>query len=218
LTVRNCTVAGNSAEDAPQTFVGGIWGGYNVAMQNTVVAKNTSGKFADVYMTLTSSGYNLVGDSSGGSGFGPTDLLDIDPQLGPLQDNGGQSGTMALLPGSPGIDSGNNLNAPEWDQRGPGYPRIVNGTIDRGAFEVQSTAGPAAVPSVLTTAPIPPPAVGSVPQPTPAAPESLRTSAVHAPEQLPIAARQAAPSVVRAVPVAPAPDLDAADPLALDWR
>ena len=47
---------------------------------------------------------------------------------------------MALLPGSPAIGAGDPTDAPMWDQRGPGYPRIVNGTIDIGAFEVQAHA------------------------------------------------------------------------------
>jgi hypothetical protein len=71
LTVRNCTIAQNAAVNAPETFAGGVDGGYFVAMHNTIVAKNTSGKFADVLMGLVSSGYNLVGDSSGGSGSVP---------------------------------------------------------------------------------------------------------------------------------------------------
>jgi hypothetical protein len=45
---------------------------------------------------------------------------------------------MALLPGSPAINAGDNTNAPANDQRGPGFPRIVGGTIDIGAFEVQA--------------------------------------------------------------------------------
>jgi hypothetical protein len=61
-------------------------------------------------------------------GYADTDLVGtaanpIDAKLGPLQDNGGLTPTMALLPGSPG----------EWDQRGPGYPRLVNGATDIGA-------------------------------------------------------------------------------------
>ena len=50
---------------------------------------------------------------------------------------------MALLPGSPAIDAGDNTDAPDWDQRGPGFPRIVgvinpdNPVIDIGAYEVQ---------------------------------------------------------------------------------
>ena len=62
--------------------------------------------------------------------------------LGPLADNGGPTQTHALLPGSPAIDAGDNTDAPEWDQRGIGFPRIVNGTIDIGAFEVQATGAP----------------------------------------------------------------------------
>jgi hypothetical protein len=54
------------------------------------------------------------------------------------QANGGPTQTMALLPGSPAIDAGDNNYSPEpYDQRGDGFSRIVNGTIDIGAFEVQ---------------------------------------------------------------------------------
>src|SRR5262249_18212577 len=113
--------------------------GPGATIHNTIVAGNQALTGPDLYGALGSSGYNLFGNSTGGSGYDPTDLLDVDPLLGPLQDNGGPTLTMALLPGSPAIDSGDNTDAPEWDQRGPGYSRIVNGTIDRGAFEVQAT-------------------------------------------------------------------------------
>jgi hypothetical protein len=94
----------------------------------------------DLAGDLGSLGHNLIGNSQGGSGYDGTDLLDVDPRLGPLQDNGGPADTMALLPGSPAIDAGDNTGAPMWDQRGPGFRRIVNGTIDIGAFEVQAHA------------------------------------------------------------------------------
>jgi hypothetical protein len=45
---------------------------------------------------------------------------------------------MALLPGSSAVNTGDSTNAPAYDQRGPGYPRIVGGFIDIGAFEVQN--------------------------------------------------------------------------------
>jgi hypothetical protein len=48
---------------------------------------------------------------------------------------------MAPLPGSPALDAGDNTDVPAFDQRGLGFPRIVAGTIDIGAFEVQ--IGPA---------------------------------------------------------------------------
>jgi predicted outer membrane repeat protein len=56
----------------------------------------------------------------------------IDPQLSPLQDNGGGSLTHALLAGSPAINSGVTLDSPTIDQRG----FLRDGKIDVGAFEV----------------------------------------------------------------------------------
>jgi hypothetical protein len=130
LVVSHSTIAGNVGSGIFVT------NGKAAFMRNTLVADNG----ADIQGHLTSSGYNLIGDSGGGSGYAPTDLLDVDPMLGPLQDNGGPTETMALLPGSPAIDAGENSDAPEWDQRGPGFPRIVNAQIDIGAYEVQATA------------------------------------------------------------------------------
>ena len=64
------------------------------------------------------------------------------PNLGPLASNGGPTQTMALLAGSPAIDNGNNTAAAaaslKYDQRGSGYARIVNGSVDLGAFEFQT--------------------------------------------------------------------------------
>jgi len=57
-----------------------------------------------------------------------------DPLLGPLADNGGPNKTMALQPGSPAIDAGNNTTCPGTDQRGILRPQ---GSIcDIGAFEL----------------------------------------------------------------------------------
>jgi hypothetical protein len=49
-----------------------------------------------------------------------TNTNPIDPLLGPLQNNGGPTQTMALLPGSPAIGHGDNAKAPTTDQRGSG--------------------------------------------------------------------------------------------------
>jgi hypothetical protein len=115
-------------------------------LKNTVAANNSADFYPDFYVAITSSQYNLIGNSTGGTGYSSTDILNVDPLLGTLQDNGGPTQTMALLPGSPAIDAGdpNPADPPEWDQRGPGFPRIVNGRIDIGAFEVQATGAPPA--------------------------------------------------------------------------
>jgi hypothetical protein len=130
-----------NGEDGPAKG-GGVNNQGLLQTRDTLLAQNTvdgpgSNSGPDLSGDLGSLGHNLVGNSQGGSGYEATDLLDVDPLLGPLQNNGGLTETMALLPGSPAIDAGDNTDAPEWDQRGPGYPRIVNGIIDIGAFEYQ---------------------------------------------------------------------------------
>jgi hypothetical protein len=73
---------------------------------------------------------------------GPGDQINTDPMLGPLQNNGGPTLTHALLPGSQAIDTGDPSFAPPpfTDQRG--FPRVANGRIDKGSFEVQPTPTP----------------------------------------------------------------------------
>ena len=102
---------------------------------------------------VTSQGYSLSNDSGNGHLNGPGDQINTDPLLGPLQDNGGPTFTHALLPGSPAIDTGdpNFTPPPDFDQRGPGFPRVVNGRIDIGAFEVQGTPTPTPTPTATPT-------------------------------------------------------------------
>jgi hypothetical protein len=133
-----------------QAVGGGLYNQGQLQTRDTLLAWNRvigrgNSSDPDLAGNLGSLGHNLVGNGDGGSGYDPTDLVGtlsspIDPRLGPLADNGGPTQTMALLPRSPAIDAGDNTDAPEWDQRGPGYPRIVNGVIDIGAFEVQAHA------------------------------------------------------------------------------
>lgn len=61
--------------------------------------------------------------------------------------------THALLPGSPAIDAGdpNFMPPPFNDQHGPGFPRVVNGRIDKGSFEVQIVATPTPTPTATAT-------------------------------------------------------------------
>jgi hypothetical protein len=122
--------------------------------------------------TATSLGYNLASDNGSGVLTGPGDQINTDPMLGPLQDNGGPTFTHALLPGSPAIDAGDPSFAPPpfYDQRGPGYPRVVNSRIDKGSFEVQSGGAPTPTPT-LTPAPTPTvtpsPKINPTPRPRP---------------------------------------------------
>ncbi len=127
---------------------GGIALGVNTTLRNTIVAGNTASSRPDLSGTLAGSGYNLIGNTTGASGFAATDLLNVDPLLGPLLDNGGPTQTHALLSGSPAINAGEpaaptSLTFPKWDQRGAGFARIAVGRLDIGAFEVQGRGGEA---------------------------------------------------------------------------
>jgi len=154
LTVDSSTLSGNlSGYNAG----GGIYSDSSgtSTLNNTVVAANHDDRYGypdDIDGTVaSSSSHNLIGvdtnlsgisNGSNGNQIG-TAAAPINPMLGSLQDNGGPTETMALLPGSPAIDAGDNTLIPAGvttDQRGTGYARIENGTVDIGAFEVQSFA------------------------------------------------------------------------------
>jgi hypothetical protein len=104
---------------------------------------------------VVSRGHNLASDFSCGL-FAEGDLQGFDPQLGPLQDNGGPTETMALLSGSPALDAGGDepVSLPGWswesgdftgacpatDQRG--YSRPQGTHCEIGAYEVAVAALP----------------------------------------------------------------------------
>jgi uncharacterized repeat protein (TIGR01451 family) len=113
---------------------------------HTIFANNTDGSttgtgIPDVYDPddlITSGGYNLVEDTTGVSAFTATgDMTGVDPDLGPLANNGGPTWTHLPNSTSPAIDAGNPAFTPppSTDQRGAGYPRVMNGRIDIGAVE-----------------------------------------------------------------------------------
>jgi predicted outer membrane repeat protein len=63
-------------------------------------------------------------------------LVDVNPLLLLLADNGGPTLTHAFGPGSPVIDAGSNPDDLVTDQRGTGFPRVRGNGIDMGALEL----------------------------------------------------------------------------------
>ncbi len=149
LTVKDCTFSGNSANGNLGSGGGAIfnWTGGTTHIGDTVLnAGTTGGTLFNNSGAIISLGYNLSSDSGGGFLTATGDQINSPPLLGALQDNGGPTFTHALIPGSPAIDAGdpafdpNSFDPPlSDDQRGSGFPRVVNGRIDIGAFEVQET-------------------------------------------------------------------------------
>ncbi|MBE7552685.1 MAG: CSLREA domain-containing protein [Anaerolineales bacterium] len=160
VTIANNTGSVNSGS-------GGDGGGVSVSsngtltLRNSLIANNAEngGGTPDCSGTLTSEGYNLIEVTTGCVITGDTsgNITGSDPALGPLQNNGGQTFTHALLAGSLAINAGNpsgcldpNSALLTTDQRG--YVR--NGVCDIGAFEYDSpgTPTPTATPTHTPTA------------------------------------------------------------------
>lgn len=142
LTVANSTVANNIANAG-----GGIENiSGSAILRNSIVATNQDRSGApDVSGPFVSQGRNLIGNPVGAGGFSSNDLLNVDPLLGPLANNGGATQTHALLPGSLAINTA-GAGATAADQRG--VP--ANGTRDIGAFESSTGSGGTPGGSVLT--------------------------------------------------------------------
>ncbi|MEX0744915.1 MAG: DUF4347 domain-containing protein, partial [Phycisphaeraceae bacterium] len=127
--ITNATIAFNAASSG----AGGIEeaGSGNALLRNTILANNTGGNAGG---PLSSLGNNIdSGNTAGLSGTG--DRINTDPLLGPLQYNGGETKTHALLAGSPAINAAGLFGAPALDQRG--YTR--DATPDIGAYELGGT-------------------------------------------------------------------------------
>jgi CSLREA domain-containing protein len=169
LTVINSTIAGNHADTG-----GGLDNavGSSLRLRNTILAYNTAVNPATGNCRIAGSfvdeGGNLSSDAS--CPFtNPFSKSNTDPILGPLQNNGGRTDTMALQSGSPAIDAGvppegdckDHLDGPlTYDQRY--FPRPVDGdgngkaTCDSGAYEAGPGSNDTPTPTPTDT-PIPTP-------------------------------------------------------------
>ena len=138
LSASNATVSSNTADGSG----GGIDNnGGTLTLANTIVAANMAhGTGPDLSGSITTdNGYNLLGtavnNATNDPTPGPGDLFSNSPDLS-AGNYGGPTQTMELLAGSPAIGAGNaSATNPTTDQRG--LPRVVNGSLDIGAFQTQ---------------------------------------------------------------------------------
>ena len=170
-TLTNDTIDDNVAPSGA-TGAGVNVGLASLLMNNTIVAQNMAGASeADLGSiggplggtVSSSSSHNLIGDTtftsisngSNGNLVGTTGAP-INAMLASPGINGGPVVSQALVAGSPAIGAGLVANAVDpttsdplqFDQRGMGFPRVVNNSVDIGSFQTQSTV----VASTLTVA------------------------------------------------------------------
>jgi hypothetical protein len=169
-TLTNCTISGNSAVStihiydysytySAQVSGGGLVNAGTVTSGNTIVAGNTVVSGPDVSAAVTpdvsgafiSQGHNLIGKTDGSTGWVASDLTgtvasSLDPELVPEATPSGLIVPLGLFAGSPALDAGDTALVPAGVTTDVlGNPRIVNGTVDIGAIEAQTTIAPSFV-------------------------------------------------------------------------
>ena len=150
-TLTNVTISGNSAPQA-----GGLYNsGSSPTLVNVILWGN--GTAMNNVDTSAPTVVNSVVQGGCPSTASCTNVIDADPLLGALQDNGGFTETMALGTGSPAINTGNDVNCPATDQRGVTRPQ--GSGCDIGAFEFVPfpTATPTNTPTATLTPTVTPP-------------------------------------------------------------
>ena len=138
LIIRNTTIYGNAAD-----MGGGLWIGWarhpdGEHLTNTIIAGSIGAD--DCHLengSLETNSHNLIEDGS------CSPAVSGDPKLGE-QTLYGNTWILPLQCNSPAIDAGDNAHVPSemtTDQRGEGFPRILDGgrdgtaTVDIGAYE-----------------------------------------------------------------------------------
>jgi predicted outer membrane repeat protein len=169
-TLTNCTITLNRGTSSGGGGCG-LWDiGVSptpTTINNSIIAGNflgtgpTPGDLIVGSFLLAAANNNLIGDAGtadgvqhgvngnivGNNGVGTIPIATILDTI--LADNGGPTKTHALVCNSLALNRGSNALAVDptdnqsltTDQRGAGFPRIVNTTVDIGAFEQQQACG-----------------------------------------------------------------------------
>lgn len=137
LLIANSTIAFNHASELNGA---GVLAGSQFETHSSIIANNMAGNVRfDVYLLpgATWSGTNNLVTGSVPAAPPGVVTISTDPELGPLQPNGGFTATRELMANSPAIAAGDNLRPFPFDQRDGGYPRSTgaNQTVDIGAVQ-----------------------------------------------------------------------------------
>lgn len=127
--ITNCTLTGNSADSD-----GGAMRNLHYSspiLTNCILWRNSPDQIIDYFMSNSTVSYCYVQGGKGESWFGKG-CIDGDPLFS-------DTDNLRLSHGSPCIDAGDNDAVPSAITTSiDGMPRIINGTVDMGAFEADS--------------------------------------------------------------------------------
>ena len=152
VTLASVTVTDNtSGTDQAGSGGGGVAGADGTLIAwNSIVAGNDDllEVAPDCSGMLLAQGYDLIGNTVGCGVLGnATNLVNRDPQLGPLAPNGGPTRTHVPAATSPALDAGDpatpgsgGTSCPDADQRGVARPQPDGGRCDIGAVETTAAA------------------------------------------------------------------------------
>jgi hypothetical protein len=137
LLLVNDTISGNTGTQAVNGILNTAQG--TVRVINTIIGRDTA-LGNTLQGAFVSGGNNIVTNSNGSTGFTngvngdqiSTNNI-IDPLLGPLADNGGQTNTFTLMAGSPAIKGGNACAMTGQCPLLPGI-RLPGGRLDQRRF------------------------------------------------------------------------------------
>src|SRR5262249_59302820 len=101
LTVSSCTITNNRAGNTGGGLDTQFTSAGTPVVRNSIISGNTPN---DCLGVIDSHGYSVLGR---GCSVVTNDVYALDPQLGPLANNGGATMTHALLSTSPAINAGN---------------------------------------------------------------------------------------------------------------
>jgi hypothetical protein len=161
LVIRNTTITDNHATDPDDEFGAGLrltFSNQDVNAQfDSVLLAGNSGFLGNLgavpidpdwtSQVTVDAVHSLFGDDASEiNGQNLNNIFSDDPRLQPLADQGcavpaGAPGTEQCVPvhafmaGSPAVNAGSNPEGLEFDQRGPGFPRVNDGQADIGAYE-----------------------------------------------------------------------------------
>jgi probable HAF family extracellular repeat protein/predicted outer membrane repeat protein len=152
----NCTVSNNTAAGQG----GGVcYDNYSYKgrrLANTIIWANSDKNgqthpYSQIYLIevselqdVTNCCIQVIPPEVKGQGNTTSDPLFVDAD-GPDNVPGNEDDNLHLLGGSPCVDTGHNEYVPQQSSDLDGNPRIINGTVDRGAYEKQDGAPPAGI-------------------------------------------------------------------------